>query len=73
MTYAELKIKYMLKEITKEEYERGKAELIYKLFTLYEKPIIDEEILRARIKLLNKRKRPRRLDGASSFNINHFL
>lgn len=54
MTYAELKIKYMLKEITKEEYKRGKVELIYKLFTLYEESIIDEEILRAKIKLLNK-------------------
>lgn len=54
MTYAELTRKYMLKEISKEEYERGKEELIYKLFTLYEESIIDEEILRERIKLLNK-------------------
>ena len=44
----------MLKEIAKEGYEYGKEDLIYKLFTLYEESIIDEEILRARIKLLNK-------------------
>ena len=54
MAYAELTRKYMLKEISKEEYKRGKEDLIYKLFTLYEETIIDEEILRARIKLLNK-------------------
>ena len=54
MTYSELKRKYMLHEITKEEYEHGKEELIYKLFTLYEESIIDKEILRARINILNK-------------------
>ena len=54
VTYAELTRKYMLQEISKEEYEHGKEELIYKLFTLYEGSIIDEEILRAKIKLLNK-------------------
>ena len=50
MTYAELTRKYMLKEITEEEYKRGKQELIYKLFDLYEESILDEETLRARIK-----------------------
>lgn len=54
MTYAELTRKYMLKEISKEEYERGKEEIIYSLFDLYEESIIDEKILRERIKLLNK-------------------
>ena len=54
MTYAELTRKYMLKEISREEYEYGKEELIYKLFTLYEESIIDEEILRERIKMINK-------------------
>ena len=54
MSYAELTRKYMLKEIAKEEYEYGKEDLIYKLFTLYEESIIDEKILRARIKILNK-------------------
>ena len=54
MTYSELKRKYMLKEISKEEYEREKEEIIYKLFTLYEYSIIDDENLRAKIKILNK-------------------
>ena len=54
MTYSELKRKYMLHEITKEKYEHRKEELIYKLFTLYEESIIDKEILRARINILNK-------------------
>ena len=54
MTYGELKRKYMLKEISKEEYEHEKEEIIYKLFTLYEYSIIDDENLRAKIKILNK-------------------
>ena len=54
MTYAELTRKYMLKEISREEYERGKEEIIYTLFTLYEESIMDEEILRERLKILNK-------------------
>lgn len=54
MTYAELTRKYMLKEISREEYEQGKEEIIYTLFTLYEEAIIDEEILRKRLKLLRK-------------------
>ena len=54
MTYAELTRKYMLKDITKEEYERGKEDLIYKLFDLYEESIIDEEVLRARLNLIKK-------------------
>ena len=53
MTYAELTRKYMLTEISKKEYERGKEELIYRLFDLYEESIIDEKILRERIKQLN--------------------
>ena len=54
MTYAELTRKYMLKEISREEYERGKEEIIYRLFDLYEESIMDEEILRERLKMLNK-------------------
>ena len=50
MTYAELTRKYMIKEITEEEYKRGKEELIYELFTLYEETIIDEDVLRERLK-----------------------
>lgn len=52
MTYAELTRKYMLKEITKEEYEQGKENIIYMLFTLYEESIMDEEMLRERLKQL---------------------
>lgn len=54
MTYAELTRKYMLKEISEEEYKRGKQELIYRLFDLYEESIIDEKILRERLNLINK-------------------
>lgn len=54
MTYAELTRKYMLKEISKEEYERGKEELIYRLFDLYEESIIDKKVLRERLNLINK-------------------
>lgn len=54
MTYAELTRKYMLKDITKEEYEREKEELIYRLFDLYEESIMDEKVLRERLKILNK-------------------
>lgn len=54
MTYAELTRKYMLKEISREEYERGKEELIYRLFDLYEESVIDEKILRARLNLIKK-------------------
>lgn len=54
MTYAELTRKYMLKEITKEEYERGKEEIIYRLFDLYEESIMDEETLRERLNLIKK-------------------
>lgn len=53
MTYAELTRKYMLKEITKEEYELGKENIICMLFSLYEESIIDEGILRERLKQLN--------------------
>lgn len=53
MTYAELTRKYMLKEISREEYERGKEEIIYRLFDLYEESIIDEKVLRERIEKLN--------------------
>ena len=54
MTYAELTRKYMLKEITEEEYKRGKQELIYRLFDLYEESIIDEKVLRERIEKLKE-------------------
>lgn len=54
MTYAELTRKYMLKEISKEEYEHGKKEIIYRLFDLYEESIMDEKTLRERINLIKK-------------------
>lgn len=54
MTYAELTRKFMLKEISREEYEREKKEIIYRLFDLYEESIMDEKTLRARIKQLNR-------------------
>lgn len=54
MTYAELTRKYILKEISREEYERGKEDIIYKLFDLYEECILDEETLREKIKLLRR-------------------
>ena len=52
MTYAELTRKYMLKEITKDEYEQGKENIICMLFNLYEESIIDEDILREKLKRL---------------------
>lgn len=52
MTYAELTRKYMLKEITKEEYEHGKENIICMLFNLYEESIMDEDILREKLKQL---------------------
>lgn len=36
MSYNELKKKYMLHEISKEEYEKGKKELVRKLFEMLE-------------------------------------
>lgn len=54
MTYAELTREYMLKEISKEEYEHGKEELIYRLFDLYEESIMDEKTLRERLNLIKK-------------------
>jgi hypothetical protein len=54
MTYAELTRKYMLKEISREEYERGKEEIMYTLFTLYEESIMDEETLRERLNIITK-------------------
>lgn len=56
MTYAELTRKYMLKEISKEEYERGKREIMYTLFTLYEESIMDEDLLREKLKHLTSSK-----------------
>lgn len=56
MTYAELTRKYMLKEITKEEYEHGKENIIYSLFTLYEDSIMDENMLRERLKRIMSNK-----------------
>lgn len=54
MSYAELTRKYMLKEISREEYERGKEDIIYRLFDLYEESIMDEKTLRERLNLIKK-------------------
>lgn len=56
MTYTELTRKYLLKEITKEEYEQGKEDIIYTLFTLYEESIMDEDMLRERLKRITSNK-----------------
>lgn len=56
MTYAELTRKYMLKEIIKEEYKQGKKNIIYTLFTLYEESIMDEDMLRERLKKIMSNK-----------------
>lgn len=54
MTYSELKRKYMLHEITKEEYEKGKDDLIRMLFEMYEECKIDEDLLKDRVEILKK-------------------
>ena len=54
MSYAELTRKYMLKEISREEYERGKEDIIYRLFDLYEESIMDEKTLRKRLNVIKK-------------------
>lgn len=56
MTYAELTRKYMLKEITKEEYEHGKENIICMLFNLYEESIMDKNMLREKIKQMMSNK-----------------
>ena len=56
MSYAELTRKYMLKEITKEEYEQGKENIIYSLFNLYEESITNEDMLREKIKQMMSNK-----------------
>lgn len=52
MTYRELRRKYMLKEITEEEYERGKEKIFERLFEMYEENIVDETTLTNKIKIL---------------------
>lgn len=56
MTYRELQKKYMLHEITIEEYERGKEKIIERLFDMYEENIIDDEILKNKMNILNDEK-----------------
>ena len=56
MTYAELTRKYMLKEITKEEYEYEKENIICMLFNLYEESIMNEDMLRERLKHITSNK-----------------
>lgn len=56
MSYAELTRKYMLKEITKEEYEQGKENIIYSLFNLYEESITNEDMFREKIKQMMSNK-----------------
>lgn len=55
MTYNELKKKYMLREISEEEYEKGKEELIRRLFERYEECLIDEKDLKTRIKIISEK------------------
>ena len=43
MTYRDLKKKYMLHEISREEYEKGKKRLIERLYEMYEESVIDKE------------------------------
>lgn len=52
MTYRELKRKYLLKEITEEEYEQGKEKIFERLFEMYEENIIDQTTLTNKIKML---------------------
>lgn len=52
MTYRDLKRKYMLHEITKEEYELGKEQLIRNLFDMYEEYVIDENTFKDKINIL---------------------
>lgn len=54
MTYREIKRKYMLKEISEEEYERCKEKLIEKLFEMYEENIIDEKMLKDKTDMLRE-------------------
>lgn len=54
MTYKELKKKYMLHEITKEEYDRGIEQIFERLFDMYEEKIIDAKVLKDKIKTLRK-------------------
>lgn len=54
MTYNELKRKYMLHEITKEEYEKGKNDLIHRLFEMYEECKVNENVLEDRLEILKK-------------------
>ena len=56
MTYAELTRKYMLKEISKEKYEHEKENIICMLFNLYEESIMDEDMLRERLKPITSNK-----------------
>ena len=56
MTYVELTRKYMLKEITEEEYKREKENIICMLFNLYEESIMDEDMLRERLKQIMSNK-----------------
>lgn len=49
-TYNELKRKYMLHEITEEEYEQEKRKLIEKLFDMYEERVIGKQDLKDKLK-----------------------
>ena len=54
MNYRELKKKYMLHEISKDEYERGIEQMILRLFDIYEENIIDEKVLKDKLKMFRK-------------------
>ena len=52
-TYKELKRQHLLKEITEEEYQRGKNEIIERMMHLYFRDYITLDELKARVKLLD--------------------
>ena len=54
MDYRELKKKYMLHEISKDEYEHGIDQMIVRLFDMYEENIIDKKVLKDKLKMFRK-------------------
>lgn len=57
MTYNELKRKHLLREITEEEYQRGKEKLIQELFDRYEECIISEKDLTDRLNIIKEKEK----------------
>lgn len=57
MTYNELKKKYMLHEISKDEYEKGKEALIRGLIERYEECEIAENDLTYKLNIINEKEK----------------